>query len=204
MKPTVTTLVVLLLISCGAPQSSSTQGPIIQDEPTTVVNVDPIPVEEIEVVPSIPESAITANYRNGTPAFYGYVESVGSRSGEIVIAFEDDLAPKIVLNDAEDATLSYLRFPEFESDLLLIDTRLKDLDIQQYYLFILKNNQWKEVVNGWGIHNSNKPEALTPISMDPDKSNHMLRYYSVFNLDKESSKKYSWMLLEESVPIANR
>ena len=197
-------MLALLLISCGAPQPKSISNVVPEDKATPILIVEQEPVEEVVAVPMIPHGAITANYVSGNDAFYGYVENNSPAQGATVIAFENDLAPKIVLNDTYGAELSFLRFPEFDRDLLLINARLKDPNFNKYYLYILKKNKWKLVVNGWAIHKSNDPNALDPIIVDPKKPDHMKRFYSVFDLDKESALGYTWRLLEESIPIENR
>lgn len=198
-------LLVLVLISCAAPQPKLTPNVLPEDDTTSsTVMETPVEEEEIIIVPTIPKGAITANYESGLKAFYGFVENHTPSKGKTVIAFEDNSAPRIVLNDTYGAELSFLRFPEFDRDLLLVNARLKDPNFNKYYLYILKDDQWKLVVNGWAIHKSNNPDALEPIIVDPKKRNHMKRFYSVFDLDKESALGYTWRLLEESIPIENR
>ena len=186
----------LLLLSCGTPQPKP---PVQVIAPADTVSVapDPIPVEE--VLPVMPKGAVSANYRSGEQGFYAYVKAVDPAKQTTLIAFEENQAPEIVISESRGAELSSLRFGEFDSDLLLVNTSIKDPDFNKYYLYKLTNQRWKLVVNGWAIHKNNKPDTLDPIVVDTKDPNKMRRYYSVFDLDKNSKLGYTWRLLQESI-----
>lgn len=203
MKFTTVGLLVLLFFSCGTPQPKTPNVVIGKDTTTTEEKVI-IPKEEKVVEPKIPNGAVSANYRNGVKAFYGYVEKVDRKNGGTTIAFENNEAPRLFIKDTYGAKLSFNRWAEFDRDLLLVTAKLKDPNFNKYFLYILKNNNWQPVVNGWAIHKSNKPETLKPIVVDPGNPNKLKRYYSVFDLDETSELGYTWRLLEESIPIVNR
>tara|TARA_R110002072_G_scaffold303113_1_gene494163 strand:+ start:63922 stop:64566 length:645 start_codon:yes stop_codon:yes gene_type:complete len=194
---------VCLIIGCGAPQKKSKTiiGPPIEDD--TIIN---IPQEELPVIeePKIPKGAVVANYRAEATPFYAIVDKVDKRRGTTTIAFERPEVPSIVIPDTYGATLTSLRFDEFDRDLLLVKSKLKDPVFTKYHLYVLRNNRWKLVVNGFSIHKDNNPESLTPIIVDPENPKKMKRYYSVFDLDENSELGYTWRLLQESVPILNK
>ncbi|KAA3622591.1 MAG: hypothetical protein DWP94_07945 [Flavobacterium sp.] len=190
-----------LLISCGTSTQKSNTVVIGKDTTTVVVETPP---KEVIIEPIIPADAVIANYRKNTRAFYGYVKDVHMPGALTTIAFEDNAAPELLLGNSLGAEISYLRFPQFESDLLLVNTVIKDPNFNKYYLFVLRDNKWKQVVNGWAIHKDNRPDTLQPITIDEDDPDMMFRYYSVFDLDKNSELGYTWRLLNERIPIEYR
>lgn len=194
-------LLSVTLLCCGSPPHKKNNvviGP--KDTNTTVV----LPPKEVIIAPVIPEGAVQANFISGVEEFYGYVKHVDSNKGFTTIAFEKETAPQLTIPKAYGAVLSYLRFDEFDRDLLLLNTRLKDPNFDKYYLYILKNGQWLPVVNGWAIHKDNRPDTLSPIYVDPENPGRMFRYYSVFDLDATSELGYTWRLFNESIPIENK
>lgn len=202
----VATLVTIsLVLSCVSPPKEKNKtiiGPPVED---TTVPVN-IPKEDLPIItePKLPKGAVTANFLSETKPFYAVVKNVDKRNGRTTIAFEDSAAPKIVIPDTYGAELTTLRFDEFDRDLLLVKAKLKDPVFTKHYLYVLRNNQWKLVVNGFSIHKDNNSKNLKPIAIDPENTKNMKRYYSVFDLDQNSSKGYTWRLLSESVPILNR
>ena len=188
-----------LFMCCGT--STQKSNTVVIGKDTASVIVDP-PHEAI-IAPTIPPDAVTANYRKNAKAFYGYVKDVYMPGALTTIAFEDNAAPELLLENSLGAEISYLRFPQFESDLLLVNTVIKDPNFNKYYLYVLRDNQWKQVVNGWAIHKDNRPDTLQPITIDEDDPGKMFRYYSVFDLDKDSELGYTWRLLNESISIEN-
>ncbi|RDK88757.1 hypothetical protein [Marinirhabdus gelatinilytica] len=195
---------VWLLIACGTPsqkKSKTVIGPPVEDSNTPVVN---IPKDDLPVIePKLPKGAVTANFLTDRKPFYAVVDKKTSRNGRTTIIFENSAAPNISIPETYGATLETLRFDEFDRDLLLVKTKLKDPVFTKYFLYVLRNGQWKPVVNGFSIHRDNSPESLKPIVVDPSNPNNMKRYYSVFDLDETSTKGYTWRLLTESVPIQN-
>ncbi|MDX1463251.1 MAG: hypothetical protein R3359_09350, partial [Marinirhabdus sp.] len=194
-----------LLLGCGAPpqkKSKNIIGPNTEED-TSIINIpkDDIPVIE---APKLPSGAITANFKPDQTPFYAVVDKVDRRRGTTTIKFEDAQVPPIVIDKTYGASLESLRFDEFDRDLLLVKSKLKDPVFTKYYLYVLRNNQWKLVVNGFSIHKDNNPENLDPIVVDPENPSNMKRYYSVFDLDQNSTTGYTWRLLQESVPIKNR
>jgi hypothetical protein len=209
-KPNFFMQVALLIItgilwSCGSPpkdKNKSIIGPPVED---TARPVD-IPKEDLPIIeePKLPKGAVSANFLSGSEPFFAVVEKVDQRYGRATIAFEDAAAPKIVIPDAYGASLTSLRFAEFDRDLLLVKVKLKDPVFTKYFLYVFRNNEWKHVVNGFSIHKDNNPDSLEPISIDTANPHNLKRYYSVFDLDATSSKGYTWRLLTESVPILNK
>lgn len=200
-----TILTVSLIIGCGAPPQNKSKNIIGPNTDETTVPVN-IPKENLPVIeePKLPKGAVTANFLSNNKPFFGVVDNVDKRNGRTTIVFQDAVAPKIVIPDTYGATLTTLRFDEFDRDLLLVKAKLKDPVFTKHFLYVLRNNQWKLVVNGFSIHKDNNPESLKPIVVDAENPRNMKRYYSVFDLDETSSKGYTWRLLTESVPILNR
>ena len=192
---------VLLLISCGTPQPKD---PIVVIGPKDTTTVVSPPVVVVDDTPIIPKGAVHANYISGEEEFYAYVKRVNSAKKTTVIGFQENTAPEIILPESFGAELSFLRFQEFDRDLLLINTVILDPNFNKYYLYVLRDGQWKQVVNGWAIHKENKPDTLSPIVVDPSNQNKMQRFYSVFDLDKDSELGYTWRLLSEAIEIKNR
>lgn len=209
-KPTffmhVATLIsISLIVACVSPPKEKSRniiGPPVDDR-STPVNIlkEDLPIIEES---KLPKGAVEANFLSEREPFFAVVEKADKRNGRTTIAFENAAAPKIVIPDTYGATLSTLRFDTFDRDLLLVKAKLKDPVFTKHYVYILRNNQWNLVVNGFSIHKDNNPESLKPIVVDPENTNNMKRYYSVFDLDETSSKGYTWRLLTESVPILNR
>ena len=196
-----TILFISAMVGCGTPPANKNKTVI--GTPENRVN---IPKEEIPTVvePRLPSGAIRANFLADNTPFYAAVDKVDKRNGITTIRFEKPGVPKIMIQEAYGAKLTSLRFDEFDRDLLLVTTKLKDPVFNKYYLYVYRNNQWKLVVNGFAIHRDNNPDSLEPIVVDPEQPTHMMRYYSVFDLDENTSAGYTWRLLTESVPILNK
>ncbi|WP_034259651.1 hypothetical protein [Altibacter lentus] len=191
-------ILLIMLQACGG---STTQGPknIIGDpEPNTETET----VIETPVIsePILPKGAVTANYITKKTPFYAYVKGVDKSLDITEIAFEDAAIPAIRIPETVGASLSSLRFNEFESDLLLVTAKIKDPNFNKYYLYQFRNGRWEMVVNRFAIHRSHVNDTLIPITVDPANPGYMLRYYSVFDLDAKSDLGYTWRLLRESVP----
>jgi len=185
---------IFLFFTCGTPPKKDSQ---IQDEITEVKEVK----EPINVTPLLPEGAVTANFNGDSLFFYSYVKKNNTKNGITYISFEDELFPEIQIPKSYGATLSFLKFKGYDRDLLLATVKLKDTSFNKYYVYILRNNQWKPFVNGFAIHKSNLTDSLVPIQLDSLDNTKVRRFYSVFDLDNSNNKKYSWRLLEESIPI---
>ncbi len=183
------------------------------EKKNTVVIGDPNPTREPiseaiitapEDVVATPIGAINGNFKTGNTPFYVYVKNVNKRKGITTIAFEDNHAPSLILNETYGATITTLRFDEFDRDLLLVNTKIKDPQFHKYHLYILKNGQWLPVVKPFTIHESHKEAQKNPIFVDPQNPNNMFRYYSVFDIDDTNDQDYGWRLHNESVAIKNR
>jgi len=200
---------ILLLISlfyvaaCGSSSKKNNRVIIGTSEEVTQ------PISEVNKPPTetstlTPNGAATGNFYKDRVEFYGYVANVDINKGITTISFQDNIAPSIRLEERYGATLSTLRFKEFNSDLLLVDTKINDPQFHKYHLYILKNNQWLPVVNPFAIHESHKEAQQNPIIVDPDNPNNMFRYYSVFDIDDTNETGYGWRLHNESIPILNK
>jgi hypothetical protein len=185
-----------LILGCGGTEHQKPKEVIIVDTLVVDHSIDPQLNE-----PVIPKGAVTANFNADAVPFYAFVQKTDTLVGVTSIAFQKADVPSIAIHDAYGAKLSYLRFPEFDQDLLLITAKIKDTSFNKYYLYQYRNDSWQLVVNRFAIHKNHVTDSLQPIIVDPSNSNNMLRYYSVFDLDKKSKLGYTWRLLKESIPI---
>ncbi|MDC7994677.1 hypothetical protein [Altibacter sp. HG106] len=190
-----------LLIGCGTPQKNPSTSEA-EDEKVIISSEPRIEIPEEE--PAVPNGAVTATFNPNTASYYAYIKKIDMRRGETTIAFENNNAPPLIIPKTYGASLEVLRFPEFESDLLLVTAQLKDPIFNKYFLYILKEGSWQPVVNGFALHKSHVSDTLVPIMVDPEKPGYMFRYYSVFDLDEESELGYTWRLFNESIPIQNQ
>jgi len=200
MKFIVSIHLFLLLFGCGSTPDKPKKDIINTDKTSETTTETPIAIKE---TPVLPDGAVTANFIEEEIPFYAHVKAVNKAKGETTIDFENEALPAIVIPKTYGATLSTLRFDEFNQDLLLVTTKLKDPQFNKYYLYIFKNKQWQKVVNGFAIHKSHVNDTLIPITIDPDNPRNMFRYYSVFDLDEKSELGYTWRLFSESIPIQN-
>ncbi len=195
---------VLYSMSCGTP--SKTPNNVIGDDKsntTTPKDINTSP-DLVIVEPKIPEGAVAGNFNGDFKTFYAQISHIDRRNEKTHISFEGKKYPDLIIKKTVGGTLSTLILDGFDRDLLLVTSKIKDPNFNKYYLYILRNNKWKPVVNGFAIHKSNLSEVDTPIKIDPNNPNNILRYYSVFNLEKNSPTGYSWLLQNESIPIDNR
>jgi hypothetical protein len=200
MKYLVTLYVFGLLFGCGSNPKEKIPREIIKDSSVSVDIIE----EPTILEPILPPGAVEANYIEGEVPFYAHVKYIDKKNGKTVIAFEDTRLPTITIPETYGATLTSLRFDEFDRDLLLVATKLKDPIFNKYFLYIYKDGQWKKVVNGFSIHKSHVDDTLVPIRIDPENPNNVFRYYSVFDLDETSELGYTWRLFSESIPIKNK
>jgi hypothetical protein len=191
----------LYLMTCGSDSEKLNQVIIDDLQPQTE------PVSEVIIIAPValkmPKGAVKANFNADKIPFYAHVKSVNKRKGITTIAFEKNKAPALVLNDTYGATVSMLRFDEFDRDLLLVNSKIKDPQFHKYHLYILKKGYWLPVVKPFSIHESHVNASLKPIVVDPKNSDYMFRYYSVFDIDETSDLGYTWRLFNESVGIIN-
>lgn len=192
-------LLFLFIFGCGGTERQKPKEEIIIDTLVVDHSLEPKISE-----PTIPEGAITANFNAEAIPFYAYVEKTDTLKGMTSIAFQQNQIPSIIIPDTYGANLSYLRFPEFDQDLLLITAKIRDTSFNKYYLYQYQNDTWQLVVNRFAIHKNHVTDTLQPIIVDPGNPKNMLRYYSVFDLDRESKLGYTWRLLKESIPILSK
>lgn len=156
-----------------------------------------------KVITTIPEGAVNANFLGAQDSIYAYVKEVDMRSEKTTIAFQNNKLPKISIPESVGAELQILKLKKFNKDLLLVNAKLKDTNFNEYYLYFWNDTAWTQPVNRFAIHKSNMSDTLVPIQTNPNDSTQLLRYYSVFDMDRNSAQKYSWRLLSESLPIEN-
>ena len=195
-------IVCILFFLKGCRSSSEKPRTIIGEAPTTEIEMNNDSPVIQSPAPKAPKGTVYGNFKGDSRPFYAHVSKV--RGSKTTVSFENSQLPNIVLADAYGATVLDLTLPTFDRDLLLITTKLKDPNFNKYFLYILQNNTWKLVTNGFAIHKSNMKDVVRPIWIDPENPNRLQRHYSVFNIDETDSKGYRWLLLTESVPIENR
>lgn len=186
-------LLVLVLVSCGTPTKQNKS--IIGEEPTTTTEI----IEPEIPKSSIPKDAVFGNYKGDLKPFYAMVDKVATKNGITYISFQNNKYPKISIQNTYGGTLTSLQLNGFDRDVLLFTAALKDQDFNKYFLFALREEQWKPVINGFAIHKSNRPDTLQILKTNPENPQEILRYYSVFDLDETSKEGYTWRLLQESV-----
>lgn len=194
----------VLFLGCGAPVKRI-KTVAIDSQPkqtkTIPVKTDPEPVV---IAPVIPKGAVTGNYNGDSNPFYANVVRVNTANETTYISFENKSLSQISIPQTYGGSVSKMNLDGFDRDLLLVTAKLKDPNFLKYYLYVLRNNQWKPVMNGFAIHITNLPNIDQPLKLNPNNPNELNRYYSVFNLDSTSPLGYTWLLLEENVPIENR
>tara|TARA_R110002049_G_scaffold1687_10_gene12828 strand:+ start:5142 stop:5759 length:618 start_codon:yes stop_codon:yes gene_type:complete len=197
--------VITASLSCGAPSKKPTN--IIGGDESNTTNIptktDPV-TNPVIIEPVIPKGAVTGYFNGDLKKFYAQISRVDTRHEKTYISFEGKRYPDLVIPKTLGGSLSAIVLEGFDRDLLLVTSKIKDPNFNKYHLYILRNKKWKPVVNGFAIHKSNLKQVDTPIKLDPNNLNNVLRYYSVFNLDKGSPTGYSWLLQTESIPIDNR
>ncbi len=193
----------VFLMGCGGSTKQTPKEDIINDSQKEELEEE-TKEEIIDEVPSIPIGAVSANFIANEIPFYAVVDRIDHNKKLTLIGFENKSIPKIKIPESYGATLSSLRFDEFDRDLLLVTAKIKDTNFNKYYLYIYRDTAWHSVTNGFAIHKSHVTDTLTPIKVDPSNPNNMFRYYSVFDLDKSSELGYTWRLLSESIPIENK
>jgi hypothetical protein len=148
-----------------------------------------------------PEGAVTANFRGDNIPLYGYVKDIDVENETTIIGFENNNLPQITIPESIGAKLKVLKLNNFDRDLLLVNAKLKDTSFNEYYLFYMNDSVWEQPINHFDIHKSNMTDTLVPIQINPKDSTKLMRYYSVFDMDRNSSKKFTWKLMRESVAI---
>jgi hypothetical protein len=190
----------LWALNCGSPSVKRT---VIEDQEPTITVTDTI---ELPVIaePILPLGATQGNFNGDQKAFYAYVSQVDLQNEITYISFENDAYQQIKVPKSYGGTLSSFVLEGFDRDLLLLTAKLKDPNFNKYFLYVLRDNQWKPVMDGFAIHLSNMENIRNPIRINPTTPLELVRNYSVFSLDASDPLGYTWLLLEESVPIENR
>ena len=183
-----------LLVSCKEFGSD-------QKQEVDVTIEEPDSLNNPEEIIKIPEGALKARFIEAQDSLFAFVKEIDPATETTLIAFENAQLPEISIPESMGAQLGILKLKNFPNDVLLINAKLKDTNFNEYYLFVWKDSLWKQPVNRFDIHKSNMSDTLIPIINNPKDSTQLLRYYSVFDLDKTSGKKYTWRLMQESIPV---
>lgn len=150
---------------------------------------------------SFPEGALKADFFGNQDSLHVFIKSVDTTNETILIGFENELLPEITFPESLGAHLNILKLKNFENDVLLVNVIPKDTNFNEYYVFVWKDSAWNQPVNHFFIHKSNMSDTLVPIKNNPKDTMQLMRYYSVFEMDPTSDKKYSWRLMQESISI---
>lgn len=169
-------------------------------EPATDFVVEK-PLVIIDKNPVLPKGALKADFFGTQDSIYAYVKHIDTVNETTRVQFEQKKLPEIIIPESIGAELQVIKLKNFKKDVLLVNAKLKDTNFNEYYLFVWNDSIWTQPVNRFAIHKSNMMDTLVPIINNQKDSTQLLRYYSVFNMDRKSEKKYSWKLMQESVPI---
>ncbi len=182
----------ILTVGCGENEHSSNKSsaPNFPKKPRIPKNIT-----------QMAEGAVNGDFMGNKHKFYGFVKNVDLQNEITSIYFEDGKLPPIDIPESIGAELHALKFKNWDRDLLLVNAKLRDTNFNEYYLFMLRDSLWKQVVNRFDIHKSNMHDTLVPVQVNPKDSTELFRYYSVFDMDRNSSTKFSWMLQRESLKI---
>ncbi len=159
---------------------------LLEEEPLSIINKGT----------NIPEGALTADFFGNSDSVYAYIKKIDPINEITHIGFENEKLPESI-----GAELQLLKLKNFGNDILLVNAKLKDTNFNEYYLFVWEDSIWKQPINRFDIHKSNMSDTLIPIQNDPKDSTQVLRYYSVFNMDRDSEKKFRWKLMRERVSV---
>lgn len=155
------------------------------------------------VVPKteIPEGALMADFIGNKDSLYAFIKEIDTSNNTTLIGFENNELPEIRIPESVGAYLKILKLKNFGNDVLLVNAKLRDTNFNEYYIFVWKDSNWSQPVNRFDIHKSNMTDTLIPIKNNPEDSTQLLRYYSAFEMDRTTDKKFTWKLMQESVPI---
>ena len=183
-------LLCILFSGCGKNRSSTK---------TSIDNIKSIETSRSKkTIVTIPDGAVYGNFKTTTASVYAYIAAVDKTS--TTISFENKTLPSLVIPEALGGSLSTLQFNGFNADVLLLTGKIKDPQFIKYFVYQFTNGNWREVVKPFAIHERHKDQVITPIQIDTTNTKHVIRYYSVFDLDETSSEGYTWKLLTESIP----
>ena len=193
MKCSLLAIMCFLFLSCKQFSKTNETQEIESNSEESSIGID----EKIK----LPEGALSGNFLGNDDSLYAYIKEINPSTETTIIDFQNNKLPEIIIPESIGAQLYLLKLKNFDKDVLLVNAKLKDTNFNEYYLFVWQDSIWKQPVNRFNIHKSNMTDALIPIKNNPEDSTQLLRYYSVFDMDRASEKKYSWKLLEESIPI---
>lgn len=142
---------------------------------------------------------VKADFNGDSIKFYAHISSVDVASECTTIHFENENCTPLVVFNTMGGSLSSLSLPGSDRDFLLFSAAINKNEFTRYFLFVLRNNEWKPVVTSFAIHKSNQIETEALIRIDPNNHTKLLRYYSVFDLDESQESINPWKLREESV-----
>lgn len=144
---------------------------------------------------------VRADFNGDRVKFYAHISSVDIVSETTTIHFENENCNPLVVYNAMGGSLSSLSLPGSDRDFLLFSATINENEFTRYFLFVLRNNQWKQVLHPFAIHKSNQAEIESLIGVDPTDSTKILHYYSVFDLEESQTSLNPWKLKQESVSI---
>ncbi|WP_026450837.1 hypothetical protein [Aequorivita capsosiphonis] len=187
-----TLVLVFLLFSCNEFKNGN------NSEMDVITSETPI---NSKTKTGIPEGALRADFIGNRDSVYAFIKEIDTSTKTTLISFEKDKLPEISIPESLGAHLKILKLKNFDQDNLLVNAISLDTNFNEYHLFVWKDSMWNQPVNRFYIHKSNMSDTLIPIKDNPKDSMQVIRYYSVFEMDQTSEKKYSWRLEQESVLI---
>ncbi len=203
-------------ISSDLPVNSRTVNPQNEVDPYKVVVVELISQEDAERAlknkSKLPNSnpnleltsvsgaqKVCADFNGDQNTFTAYICTVNPTDETTTICFENSNYLPLVVSNTTGGNITSLKLECSDRDYLLFTAI--DKEFATYFLFVLRNNQWKPVIDSFCIHKSNLTSDITPIRVDPNHPDQLLHYYSVFDLDQANLHKDPWKLVEESVKM---
>lgn len=140
---------------------------------------------------------VRADFNGDGNSFFAHICTVNQSDMSTTICFENSNYAPLVIPNTIGGNLTSLSLKGSNRDYLLYTEY--DNELYEYYLFVLRNNTWNQVIDSFCIHESNLSSVIAPIRVDPNHSDQLLHYYSVFDLDAANVDKHPWKLEEESV-----
>ncbi|RMA64373.1 hypothetical protein [Ulvibacter antarcticus] len=142
---------------------------------------------------------VRADFNGDRNSFYAHISAVNRANESTTICFENSKCKPLVVSNTIGGRIRSLKFKGSDRDYLLFTANINDDDFSKYFLFVLRNNEWKQVMNSFAIHKSNLSSTIAPIRIDPNDPDQLLHYYSVFDFEDAITAKNPWKLKEESV-----
>ena len=142
---------------------------------------------------------ISGNYKGDSMEITAQIKTVNILEESTTISFNDLVCNEIIVPNTLGGKRSSISLEGSDRDFLLFAANISDTEFVKYYLFVLRNNEWKLVINSFAIHKTNLRSNKQPIRVDPKSPNHLIRSYSVFYFYEYEKQRNPWKLKEEPI-----